>query len=84
MLTPLAEDLGGRLEGLGEHHPLALVHERLARLVYELQQEPPLVDKMRTLQELGFLKEHSLNEEMADFHNSVQRAVDEVMTARWR
>ncbi len=83
MLDPLVEQLTNRMRGLDDSHPLALVHERLARLAGDLRYDPPIVDKMKALHELAFLKEHSLNEDMAGFHDSVQRAIDRAMTPGW-
>jgi hypothetical protein len=83
ILDPLLEQLTAMLQGKGEHHPLALVHERLDRLVHELRHDPPTIDKFKTLGELGFLKEHSLQQDMTEFHDAIQRAVDEAMTPGW-
>ena len=83
LLDPLVEQLTKRMSELHEYHPLALVHERISRLADDLRYEPPIVDKMKALHELAFLKEHSLNEEMAGFHDSVQQAIDRAMTPGW-
>jgi hypothetical protein len=76
-------DLDARLSGRGEHDPLVLVRERLARLLDMLQADPPTINKIQTLQELGFLSEHSLSEGMTAFHESIRSAIDEAMTSGW-
>ncbi len=83
ILDPLIEELGKRLEGGDEHDPLIAVRKHLERLVDHLRADPPLVGKIDTLRELGYLKEHSLTEELAGFHETVKRAVDETMTTGW-
>lgn len=83
ILRPLLSDLDERLSSRDEHDPLVLVQERLARLLDMLGADPPSINKIQTLQELGFLSEHSLSEGMTDFHELVRSAIDEAMTSGW-
>lgn len=83
ILGPLSTDLDQQMSGRDEHDPLVLVHERLGRLIDMLQAEPPTIDKIQTLQELGFLSEHSQSEALRSFHESVRSAIDEAMAPGW-
>lgn len=83
ILDPLVQQVAKEMEGRGEHDPLAHVELHLRRLVDELGTEPPTLDKLRTLQELGYLSEHSIRDELAGFHEVVRRAIDETMTPGW-
>ncbi len=83
ILDPLIEELGKRLEGGDENDPLIAVRKHLERLVDHLRADPPLVGKIDTLRELGYLSEHSLTEELVGFHETVKRAIEETMSAGW-
>lgn len=83
ILNPLSTDLDQPMLGRDEHDPLMLVHERLGRLIEMLQADPPTIDKIQTLQELGFLSEHSQSEELTSFHESVRSAIEEAMAPGW-
>jgi hypothetical protein len=83
MLDPLIEEIGKRLEGRDENDPLIPVRKHLERLVDHLRADPPLVTKIDTLRELGYLSEHSLSEELAGFHETIRRAIEESMSAGW-
>ncbi len=83
ILGPLSTNLDQQMSGRDEHDPLMLVHERLGRLIDMLQADPPTINKIQTLQELGFLSEHSQSEELRSFQESVRSAIDEAMTPGW-
>ncbi len=83
ILGPLLTDLDEQLSGRDAHDPLVLVRERLVRLLDMLRADPPTIDKIQTLQELGFLSEHSLSEGMTSAHERVRSAIDEAMTSGW-
>ncbi len=83
ILGPLSTNLDQQMSGRDEHDPLMLVHERLGRLIDMLQADPPTINKIQTLQELGFLSEHSLADELSEFHEIIRNAIDETMTPGW-
>ena len=83
LLQPLVSDLSKIMEGRDDHDPLALVRERLMRLIHQLNDGPAVVEKFNVLQELGFLSEHSHADQLAQFHEVVGSAIDETMTPGW-
>lgn len=83
LLTPLREELERHLDKREKGDPLELVRERFERLLNNLENEPPTVSKVETLQELAFLAEHSLNDDLRDFHQQVRQAIDATMTHPW-
>lgn len=83
LLTPLRDDLARHLEKREKGDPLELVRERFERLLINLENEPPTVSKVETLQELAFLAEHSLSDELRDFHRRIRQAIDAVMENPW-
>ncbi len=82
LLSPLIDDVAREMEGREPHDPLALVQERLVRLIHRLEDGHP-VPKIEALQELGFLKEHSLRQDMHAFHEVVQQAIEQAMSPGW-
>jgi hypothetical protein len=83
MVAPHLEEQMASFTNRDAHDPLVLVRERLARLLEMLRVDPPTIDKIQTLQELGFLSEHSLSEGMTNAHERVRCAIDEAMTSGW-
>ena len=83
ILEPLLELVAQRLEGKDDHDPLIPVQKHLARLTDQLRSDVPILDKITTLQELGYLKEQSVSENVAAFHDAVSSAIEETMTPGW-
>jgi hypothetical protein len=83
ILDPLIGEIEKLLEGQDEHNPLIAVRKHLERLVDHLRADPPLVGKIDALRELGYLSEHSLEGQLAGFHETVRQAIDEAMSPGW-
>lgn len=83
VLAPLVDDIDELMRSRDEHDPLALVRGHLTTLIASLRGEAAPLKKMEVLAQLGFLKEHSVRDDLASFHATIEQAIEAAMQPGW-